>query len=82
MNETVQVKVRTNLATEKIGVKNERDKWVTITNATYEDTETERVWTVEMSFGSAGMRILNFLAADANGEWAPVNVQDSIVITK
>ena len=82
VNETVQVKVRTNLATEKIGVKNERDKWVTITNATYEDTETERVWTVEMSFGSAGKRILNFLAADANGEWAPVNVQDSIVITK
>ena len=80
-NEAVQVKIRTNLAAAKVGVQNENGKWITSKIVGEpEVVENEKVWTVELSVGTAGMRILSFVAADANGEWAPVSVQDSIII--
>ncbi|CZT56300.1 Glycosyl hydrolase family 92 [Eubacteriaceae bacterium CHKCI005] len=81
VNEPVQVTVRTSTGVSKLSVRNENGRAMGFTVLGYEDQDDVRTWTIEMSVGTAGMRIFSFYGADYAGQWSPYTVESSIVIT-
>lgn len=81
VNTPVQVTVRTSTGVSKLSVRNENGRAMGFTNLGYEDQDGVRTWTLELSVGTAGMRILSFYGADYAGQWSPYSVESSIVIT-
>ncbi|GAA6397219.1 carbohydrate-binding protein [Solibaculum mannosilyticum] len=82
VNETFTATVVTSTSIDKLAIVNERGKYVSFKQVGYEDQGDKRTWTVELSVGSAGFRILSFKAADVNGNWLPQTAECSIKITK
>ena len=81
-NTPVQVTVRTSTGVSKLSVRNENERAMGFTVLGYEDQDGVRTWTLELSIGTAGMRIFSFYGADYAGQWLPYSVESSIVITR
>ncbi|GAA6395649.1 GH92 family glycosyl hydrolase [Solibaculum mannosilyticum] len=82
VNEPVQVRAVTSLGVTKLGVRNENGRAVSFTVDSCVDEGDERIWTISLSFGTAGDRLFDFVAADESGKWLGYSVQDSILVTK
>ena len=82
MNETFTAEVVTSTSIDKIKIVNENGKAISFKQVGYVDEGDKRTWTLELSVGSAGFRILSFRAADVNGNWLPQSAECSIIITK
>ena len=77
-----RVRVVTSLGVTKLGVRNENGRAVSFTVDSCVDEGDERIWTISLSFGTAGDRLFDFVAADESGKWLGYSLQDSILVTK
>ncbi|CZT55689.1 Exo-beta-D-glucosaminidase precursor [Eubacteriaceae bacterium CHKCI005] len=82
VNEPFTAKVETSTSIAKLGIKNERGKWITHEVLGYTDQGDKRIWKVSLSVGSVGNRIFSFTGYDADNTVLDYTVEDSIVIQK
>ena len=74
--------METSTSIAKLGIKNERGKWITHEVLGYTDEGDKRIWEVSLSVGSVGNRIFSFTGYDADNTMLDYTVEDSIVIQK
>ncbi|GAA6397239.1 glycoside hydrolase family 38 C-terminal domain-containing protein [Solibaculum mannosilyticum] len=80
VNEVFHGTAVTTTGVNKISIRNERDKGVTLSNLTYSDNGNVRTWNFDLSVGSTGFRMFD-LVGFSDGEQLDTRVNCSMTIT-
>ena len=81
VGEDFLVKVTTNQNATKLSVRNERWKAISFVVESVEDEGDNRIFTIRMNVGTAGLRLFSFMAAGDDNVWNGDSVEDSILIS-
>ncbi len=81
INQPFAVRIITNQSVTKLSIRNELGRAMGYEVVNVEDQGDSRIFTIHMSVGTAGLRILSFYVAGMDGAWSNVSVESSIIIT-
>nr|WP_317413398.1 alpha-L-fucosidase [uncultured Solibaculum sp.] len=81
VNQSFAVRIVTNQSATKLSIRNELGRSMGYDVISVEDHGDSRIYTIHMSVGTAGLRVLSFYVAGIDGVFSNVSVESSILIT-